>query len=44
MTGSRGLAGALAALVAAPAAAAEGAFHGGALSPLWVITFAGILL
>ena len=44
MTGSRGLAGALAALVAAPAAAAEGAFHGGALSPLWVIPFAGILL
>lgn len=44
MTGSRGLAGALAVLAAAPAAAAEGAFHGGALSPLWVIPFAGILL
>ena len=44
MTGSRCLAGALAALAAAPAAAAEGAFHGGALSPLWVIPFAGILL
>ena len=44
MTGSRGLAGALAVLAAAPAAAAEGAFHGGTLSPLWVIPFAGILL
>ncbi|MFO1314414.1 MAG: sodium:proton antiporter [Burkholderiales bacterium] len=35
---------ALVALAANPALAADGAFHGGALSPLWVVPFAGILL
>ena len=44
VSGTRLLAGMLAAVAAAPAAAADGAFHGGALSPLWVIPFAGILL
>jgi Na+/H+ antiporter NhaD/arsenite permease-like protein len=38
------LAGVLAASAAGPALAAEGGLNGGALSPLWVVPFAGILL
>ena len=34
----------LAACAAASAAAADGAFNGGALSPLWIVPFAGILV
>ena len=38
------VAGLVAACVAGPAFAAEGGLNGGALSPLWVVPFAGILL
>ena len=41
---ARVLAGVLAASAAGPALAAEGGLNGGALSPLWVVPFAGILL
>ena len=41
---AQALCGLLAACVAAPALAAEGGLNGGALSPLWVVPFAGILL
>ncbi|MFO1323681.1 MAG: sodium:proton antiporter [Burkholderiales bacterium] len=44
MSGSRHLAAALVACIAAPAFAADGALNGGALSPLWVVPFAGILV
>lgn len=41
---ARALLGILAACFAGPALAAEGGLNGGALSPLWVVPFAGILL
>ena len=41
---ARALLGVLAACFAGPALAAEGGLNGGALSPLWVVPFAGILL
>ena len=44
MRGSHSFIGAFAFVAAPAAAAADGALNGGALSPLWVVPFAGILL